>query len=105
MAKFQKGQSGNPGGRPKAVAEVQELARQHTPDAIKTLAQIMRDPKAPPAARAMASNSILDRAFGRPPQTVDARISHRAVRDMSDAELLAIAASEQESEAPTETEH
>jgi Family of unknown function (DUF5681) len=33
---FQKGRSGNPGGRPKVVAEVKELARQHTGKAIET---------------------------------------------------------------------
>ena len=32
---FQKGQSGNPGGRPKVAAEVKELARVHTAEAKK----------------------------------------------------------------------
>jgi two-component system, NtrC family, sensor kinase len=32
--KWQKGQSGNPGGRPKVLQEVEEAARQHTPAAI-----------------------------------------------------------------------
>ena len=102
MAKFEKGHSGNPGGRPKIIGEVQDLARQHTAEAIKTLALIMRDKKAPAAARAMASNSILDRAYGRPPQTVNANVAQRPVNDMTDAELLAIAASEPD--AP-ETQH
>ena len=34
---FQKGQSGNPGGRPKVVAEVRELAQEQTEKAISTL--------------------------------------------------------------------
>jgi Family of unknown function (DUF5681) len=92
MAKFQKGQSGNPGGRPKIVGEVQELARQHSAEAIETLAAIMKDPKAPPAARVLASNSILDRAYGKAPQTLNANVASRPVRDMTDAELLAIIA-------------
>jgi hypothetical protein len=94
MARFQKGQSGNPGGRPKIVGDVQELARELSTDAIATLAAIMRDEKAPPAARAMASNSILDRAYGKPPQTLNANVANRPVRDMTDADLLMIAASE-----------
>jgi hypothetical protein len=93
MAKFQKGQSGNPGGRPKIVGEVQELARQHSAEAINTLAAIMKDPKAPPAARALASNSILDRAYGKAPQTLNASVANRPVREMTDAELLAITGS------------
>jgi Family of unknown function (DUF5681) len=98
---FKKGQSGNPGGRPKILGDVQELARQYTAEAVETLAAIMRDKEAPAAARALASNSILDRAYGRPQQTVNANVASRPVREMSDAELLAIAASEAEA-APTE---
>jgi hypothetical protein len=39
--------SPNPGGRPKALLDLQELARQHTEDAVNTLAAIMNDEKAP----------------------------------------------------------
>jgi Family of unknown function (DUF5681) len=48
---FEKGQSGNPGGRPKVVAEVKELARAHTGEAIETLVSIMTNTKSAPAAR------------------------------------------------------
>ena len=88
MARFQNGQSGNPGGRPKVVGEVQELARQHSAEAIDTLAAIMKDKQAPPAARTLAVNSILDRAYGKPSQTLNANVANRSVRDMTNAELL-----------------
>ena len=67
---FKKGQSGNPGGRPKVVAEVKELARAHTADAIQTLVSIMTNPKAAPAARVSAANALLDRGYGKPPQHI-----------------------------------
>lgn len=65
MGKFVKGQSGNPGGKPKALREVEAAAREHTVAAIATLASICNDGKQPGAARVAASNSLLDRGWGK----------------------------------------
>ena len=66
--RFQPGKSGNPGGRPKQVGRVKELARVHTEEALTTLAAIMRDEKSPAAARVKAAECLLDRGWGRPTQ-------------------------------------
>jgi hypothetical protein len=87
---FVKGQSGNPGGRPKAIVEVVELARQNAPDAINTLATICRDKNAPPAARVSAATAILDRGFGKPHQSIH-HSGEISPSSMTDAELAAIA--------------
>jgi hypothetical protein len=50
------------------VAEVRELARAHTGEAVQTLVSIMTDRKAAPAARVSAANALLDRGYGKPPQ-------------------------------------
>jgi hypothetical protein len=72
---FQKGQSGNPGGRAKVAlpdgTTITDLARSHTAEAIKTLANIMKSKKAPEAARVSAAAAVLDRGWGRPRQAVD----------------------------------
>jgi hypothetical protein len=57
---------GNLRGRPKIDAEVRDLARVHTADAINTLATIMRDEKEPASARVTAASLILDRGIERP---------------------------------------
>src|SRR5262249_28380790 len=77
---FQKGQSGNPGGRPKEIAEVKELARQHVPAAIEVLASIMNNTKASDAARVSAASALLDRAYGKPQQHIDAEIGSYVAR-------------------------
>ncbi|GAA3674935.1 DUF5681 domain-containing protein [Acetobacter lovaniensis] len=62
---FQKGVSGNPGGRPKSIKEVKEAAREHTMLAIERLAHWARSNE--PAASVAASNALLDRAWGKAP--------------------------------------
>ena len=73
------GRSANPGGRPRKpeaiarrriVVDARELARDCAPEAVETLKTIMRDAKAPPAARIGAATAILDRGYGRPRQDV-----------------------------------
>jgi hypothetical protein len=54
------------------VADVQNAAREHSGEAVETLAQIMRNPKAPAAARIAAASALLDRGYGKPLQAVDA---------------------------------
>jgi hypothetical protein len=77
---FKKGQSGNPGGRRrrpearKLYADVKAAARELTQDAIDVLAAIMRDPRAPAAARVSAASAVLDRGHGKPAQAVGVSI-------------------------------
>ena len=65
---FKRGESGNPGGRPRAVRAVEEAAKAHTETALATLAEICGDQKAPPAARVAAAEALLNRGWGRPTQ-------------------------------------
>lgn len=54
----------------KALTDIRSLARSHTETALKTLAGIMEQPDAPPAARVAAANSLLDRGWGKPMQAI-----------------------------------
>lgn len=63
--KFEKGQSGNPGGRPRGDGEVRDLARQQTATALRTLIEIAEQGQNE-SARVAAASAILDRGWGKP---------------------------------------
>ncbi|HEY8449002.1 MAG TPA: hypothetical protein VIL95_00840, partial [Bacillota bacterium] len=71
QGRFLLGTRANPGGRPKAEAEVRELARRHGPEAIQRLVELMRSAKQE-RVRLMATAELLDRGYGRPATTLQA---------------------------------
>ena len=71
---FRPGQSGNSPATIEArriFQDVADAARERTQDAIDTLSAIMKDPKAPAAARVSAAQAILDRGYGKPAQAIE----------------------------------
>lgn len=83
---FVPGVSGNPSGRPKADKTLKALAREHSAEAIQTLAAIMKDTGATPSARVGAAQALLDRGHGRPLQQLEVGEAG-AFSEMDDREL------------------
>jgi hypothetical protein len=105
---FKPGQSGNPGGKPKIMIEVTAAARERTMQAIETLTKIMLDGKATGAARVSAAVALLERGWGKAPQTMTVKRGEGVMKELSDDELIAIASGAAEgvtngSGDPTET--
>ena len=65
---FEKGVSGNPGGRPKDAFKIAEYARQFSTEAIDKIVAVMRNPEADLRAVIAAAVAILDRGIGKPMQ-------------------------------------
>jgi hypothetical protein len=94
MAKFKKGQSGNPGGRPKELAELQRLARAKTKEMVAVLVDIAESGESE-TARVIAAQAVLDRGYGKPVQPIDGDGQGGAIQlaaALSDDELARIAA-------------
>ena len=72
-----KGQVLNPGGRPKKTVEELDLiaaCKAKTPDALATISDIMTNGEKE-QTRLSAALAIIERAYGKPVQPVDASIS------------------------------
>src|SRR3954451_7814999 len=62
---FKPGESGNPGGRSKLVAQVERLALSYAPEAVEELRRLALKAKSE-RVRAFAAVALLDRGMGRP---------------------------------------
>lgn len=75
-----KGTTPNPSGRPKKDYDLAREAQKHAKKAVETLVEAMTDPEAPWPVRTNAASTLLDRGFGRAPQSimVDAKVDFGA---------------------------
>jgi hypothetical protein len=75
---FQRGQSGNPGGRSKLPADIREAFKAKAPEALEVLTRCLQSDDDRIAM--MAAQAILDRGYGKPTQSIDANINDDPVR-------------------------
>jgi hypothetical protein len=88
---FQRGRSGNPGGRPRVIESLTREARLYTHEALRTLLRLMRSAKSE-TVKLNAAEMILSRGWGKPIQAVqiDGRFLDKKLDEMTDAELAAL---------------
>lgn len=69
-----------------AKLALEEMAKEYAPEALRTLARIMRSKKSTPAAQATCATALLDRGYGRPRQAVEL-FGDLKISNLSEAEL------------------
>lgn len=71
MAKFKKGKSGNPGGRPKLPEDVKAALEMASVQAVVQGVALMTAKKTPASVAADLSKYFIDRRWGKVPQAVE----------------------------------
>ena len=74
--------SGNPGGLTHEHRDLLKLFRDKCPDAANVLYDIMMDPKAPYTVRAFCAVNWIDRALGKPRQSVEVEQQGKTLEEM-----------------------
>ena len=75
--RFKPRSSGNPGGRPKHTPEQRDALdaiKSLTPEAVETMARLLRAKDTPSALKIRIAEIVLDRAYGKPKQSADVNI-------------------------------
>lgn len=76
--RFQKGSSGNPGGRPRAPGEMARLIRTETKggkELVDYALKVYRDPASAEANKRWAHDWLSDRGFGKAVQAIDLHVA------------------------------
>ncbi|MBR1437913.1 MAG: hypothetical protein IJ587_05185 [Synergistaceae bacterium] len=78
--RFQKGVSGNPGGRPKTDPEVKAILKAAAPEAARLLVEMMYEDN--PKIAMWAITDVLDRTQGKPVQAQDINMDVSGLLDV-----------------------
>ena len=85
---WKRGQSGNPGGRPKNTPDFLKQARAEGTASLQTLVELRDNPDIDPQIRRQCANDILDRAYGKPVQQMETDSNFRAYLIVPDRKSL-----------------
>lgn len=99
---FKPGQSGNPNGRPKKIQAAANVAEEATERAMRKLSNLI-DSEDEKVALA-ASQAIIDRAMGKPKQTLDIAKTKRTLDELDTDDLIAAVHESGDSEGATSPE-
>ena len=72
----------------KAPAEIRSLARSYTENALNVLVGVMNEASAPHSAKVAAAQALLDRGWGKAPQSLEitGEVKHSVIRAPAIAE-------------------